>query len=103
MAQPGRAIGRDIGRDEAVEAEINSFITKRHNDRIARGEGERLAEEAWKASERRQVARTRAEVEHARLAWHRRLEIVYAVRSEEHRRIADALEGREATQPRGAA
>jgi hypothetical protein len=103
VAQPGRAISRDISRGEAVEAEINCFITKRHNERVARGEGERLAEEAWKASERRQVARRRAEVKHARLAWHRRLEIVYAVRSEEHGRIADALEGEEATQPKGAA
>jgi hypothetical protein len=67
VAQPGRAISRDISRGEAVEAEIDSFITKRPNDRVARGEGERLAEEAWKASERREEARRLAEVEHARL------------------------------------
>jgi hypothetical protein len=103
VARPGRAISCDISRGEAVEAEIDSFITKRHNDRVARGEGERLAEEAWKVSERREEARRLAEVEYVRLAWHRRLEIVYAGRSEEHGRIADALEGTEATQPKGAA
>ena len=76
VAQPGRAISRDISRGEAVEAEINTFITKRHNDRVARGEGERLAEEAWKASERREEARRRAEVEQGRLAWAIHLESV---------------------------
>jgi hypothetical protein len=39
MAQPGRAISRDISRGEAVEAEINSFITKRHNNRVAKRRG----------------------------------------------------------------
>src|SRR5215203_3846637 len=39
-AQPGQAIGRDISRGEIVEAEIDAFISKRH-DRRVRDEGER--------------------------------------------------------------
>ncbi len=62
---PGQGIGRDISRGESVEAEINSFIAKRHNDRIA-GEGERLPEELWMESERRHNARRREE---NRAAW----------------------------------
>jgi hypothetical protein len=92
VAQPGRAISRDISRGEAVEAEINCFITKRHNDRVARGEGERLAEEAWKASERREEARRRAEVEQSRLAWAIHLRGVYARRKEEYERLVETLE-----------
>jgi predicted metal-dependent peptidase len=83
MAHPGRAISRDISRGEAVESEINSFITKRHNDRAARGEGERLAEEA----------RRRVEEEHARLAWAKHLRAVYARRKEEYERLVERLEG----------
>jgi hypothetical protein len=62
---PGQGIGRDISRGESVEAEINSFIAKRHNDRIA-GEGERLPEELWMESERRHNTRRREE---NRAAW----------------------------------
>jgi hypothetical protein len=38
---PGAALPRDISRGEQVGHEINAFVTKRHNDRVARGEGER--------------------------------------------------------------
>ena len=93
MAHPGRAISRDTSRGEAVEAEIDSFITKRHNDRAASGEGERLAEEAWKASERREQARRRVEEEHARLVWAKHLRAVYARRKEEYERLVVRLEG----------
>ncbi len=61
----GQGIGHDISRGESVEAEINSFIAKRHNDRIA-GEGERLPKELWMESERRHNARRREE---NRAAW----------------------------------
>ena len=64
-AQPGQAIGRDIARGEATEKEIDSFISKRHRNRVAT-EGERQAEESWKASERAYSARRREE---NRLAW----------------------------------
>jgi hypothetical protein len=59
-AQPGRGIGRDIGR--AVERELDAFISRRHEQRV-KTEGERQIEEAWRESvrayeeKRRQVAR----------------------------------------------
>jgi hypothetical protein len=65
-AQPGRAIGRDIGRGEAVEAEMDAFISKRHDRRVAE-EGERQAEEAWRASVR---AYEEKRQRMARLEWH---------------------------------
>jgi hypothetical protein len=41
---PGAALPRDISRGEQIGHEINAFVTKRHNDRVARGEGERAVE-----------------------------------------------------------
>jgi hypothetical protein len=46
-AQPGRDIGRDIGRGEAMEHELDAFISKRHEQRL-KTEGERQIEEAWR-------------------------------------------------------
>jgi hypothetical protein len=48
---PGAALPRDIAAGEHVEHEIDAFISRRHRDRVAT-EGERQAEEHWKASER---------------------------------------------------
>jgi hypothetical protein len=64
-AQPGRGIGRDIGRGEAVERELDAFISKRHEQRV-QAEGERLALEMWQESERRHAERRREEM---RAAW----------------------------------
>jgi hypothetical protein len=64
-AQPGRGIGRDIGRGEAVEHELDAFISKRHRERV-KSEGERQLEEAWRESARRAEARRREEM---RAAW----------------------------------
>ena len=41
---PAAALPRDISRGEQVGHEINAFVTKRHNDRVTRGEGERAVE-----------------------------------------------------------
>jgi hypothetical protein len=32
--EPGRGIGRDIGRGEAVEHKLDAFISKRHEQRV---------------------------------------------------------------------
>jgi hypothetical protein len=68
-AQPGRGIGRDIGRGEAVEHELDAFISKRHERRV-KSEGERQAEEAWKESVRRYEARRREENRQAWASFH---------------------------------
>jgi hypothetical protein len=65
MHEPGRAIGRDISRGEAVEHELDRLIEKRHDRRVV-AEGERPAEEMWAESERRHNARRREE---NRAAW----------------------------------
>jgi hypothetical protein len=65
LAKPGQDIGRDIGRSEAVEGDLDGLIERRHDRRVT-VEGERPAEEAWQESERRQEARGREE---NRAAW----------------------------------
>ncbi len=100
-AQPGRGIGRDIGRGEGVERELDAFIIKRHEQRV-QTEGERLTEEAFRESERRQEQRRREENRGDWLAWYRRLERGYLERAAEFGRRADALEIDRATQPKGA-
>jgi hypothetical protein len=82
-AQPGRAIGRDIGRGEAVEPEMDAFISKRHDRRVAE-EGERQAEEPWRASVRAcEEKRQRM----ARLEWH----AFHCGQAERHRATLQAL------------
>jgi hypothetical protein len=101
-AQLGRAIGRDIGWGETVEADLDRFIALRHEKRV-KTEGERQLEEAWRESERRAEARRREENRGGWLSWYRRLERGYLERAAECGRRADALELDGATQPKGAA
>ena len=65
----GVGLNRNLGSltapGEAVEQELDAFISRRDADRV-KSEGERAAEEAWMASERRYNARIREE---NRLAW----------------------------------
>jgi hypothetical protein len=88
--EPGQFIGRDISRGESVEAEINSFISKRH-ERCVKMEEERPIEDVWRASERRQEARRREE---NRLAWQSyfsRLAKSLRARAEEYDQRAQTL------------
>ena len=65
----GAALNRNLGSltapGEAVEAELDRLITRRHDARVS-SEGERLAEEMWRESERRHAERRREEM---RAAW----------------------------------
>jgi hypothetical protein len=63
--QPGRAIGRDISKGEAVEHEIDAFISRRDGQR-RQAEGERAEKEAWQASVRTYEA---GRSEEMRSAW----------------------------------
>ena len=56
----------DIAKISVVEAELDNFISRRHEKRIQ--EGERPAEEMWTESERRYAARR---LEENRAAWRR--------------------------------
>jgi hypothetical protein len=87
---PGAALPRDIAAGEHVEKEIDQFISRRHEHRVA-SECERNEEVAWKASERRAEARRREE---NRLAWYAyfcRLAESLRSRAEEYDQRADVL------------
>ena len=83
--EPGRAIGRVISRDEAIEHEIDAFISKRYEQQArVRKRGGRAVEEARRASERHQEARQQGRCgDQGRMAMCRHLEAVYARRSAE--------------------
>ena len=65
----GAALNRNLGRPtvpgEAVERELDAFISRRHEQRV-QTEGERLALEMWQESERKYAERRR---EANRQAW----------------------------------
>ena len=65
MREPGRSISRDIARGEAVEHELDAFISRQHDRRVV-DEGERPAEASWMESERRHDVGRR---EAMRAAW----------------------------------
>ncbi len=48
----GSGLNRDITSSERAETELDSFISRRHNQRV-KSEGERDEEAAWRESERR--------------------------------------------------
>ncbi len=91
-SEPGRFVSRDIARGEAVEHELDAFVSKRHDQRVA-SEGERAVEEVWVDAERRQAAHRREENQHHWYEWHRYRADLYKGLSEEHARLAQGLGG----------
>ena len=65
ITEPGKGISRDIARGEAVEKELDVFVSRRDTKR-RESEGERAVEELWQVSERLHDADRRAE---NRAAW----------------------------------
>ena len=47
MSNPGRAIGREIATGEGADAQIDAFISRRHEQR-QKSEGERALEDLWR-------------------------------------------------------
>lgn len=82
--------GREIARGEAVEKELDVFITRRHEKR-RESEPERELEELWKESERREEARRREENRAGWYGWHRHRAALYARLSAEHGAKAEKL------------
>jgi hypothetical protein len=97
---PGRAIGRDIARGEAVEHELDSFISKRHADRV-RDEGGRPEEEAWRESERHHEAARRAQNARAWYEYH--LDAAGRLRATLSALVAHHEQEAQKYQPKGAA
>jgi len=83
----------EVTRGKLVEAELNQFIEKRHDQRVS-DEGERPAEEAWAESEGRYIARRREENRVAWVAYYRRLTSAVWVWAEEYDAKALQLENR---------
>lgn len=93
---PGAALPRNIGSasapGEAVEHDLDAFISRRDTQR-RHDEGERAVEESWRESERREEARRADEERIGRVGVFRHLQRVYAARSLECGHAADELEG----------
>jgi len=81
----------EVTRSKLVEAELNQFIEKRHDQRVS-DEGQRPAEEAWAESQRSCFARRREENRVAWVAYYRRLASALWVRAEEYDAKALQLE-----------
>jgi len=62
----GAGLSRDISKGEAVEADLEAFITRRHDYRVAK-EGHRPSEEMYEESTRRYQEQMHAT---ARVEWH---------------------------------
>jgi hypothetical protein len=99
----GAGLSRDISKGEAVEADLEAFITRRHDYRVAK-EGHRPSEEMYEESTRRYQEQMRAT---ARVEWHlhhvsqaerlkRTLEALVVDHEEQASKLMD-------TQPKGAA
>ena len=63
-------VARDISAGEKVEGELDIFISRRHDKRVAE-QGERVQEELWRASERRDAEQRREENRAAWCEYHR--------------------------------
>jgi hypothetical protein len=83
MMGPGQAIGRDSSKGEAVEHELDAFISRRGKQR-RQTEGEQPALEVWMESERRYDEHRRQE---NRLAWRE----YHQDQAERHRRTLEGL------------
>ncbi len=84
--------GREIAKGEAVEHELDAFISKRH-DRRVKDEGERQVEEMWKARSRLEAARRRRELDAEWCGWHESRAVLYRRLSAEHEAAAERLAG----------
>jgi hypothetical protein len=78
-----RNLGSPTAPGDAVERELDAFISKRHEQRV-QAEGERLALEMWQESERKYAERRR---EANRQAW----TSFHEEQAERHRAVLDSL------------
>ena len=87
-----REIGREIAAGERAEAELDSFISRRHEQR-RKSESECELEAAWAAAEKREAARRRKENRAAWYSWHAHRAELFARLSAEHGAAAEGLLG----------
>jgi hypothetical protein len=77
--------------EEAAEAQLERFITQRHEKRVA-DEGERQAEEMWRESVRRFHERSEAEMRERWVEYHTHMATLHGRLAEEHEAKALELE-----------
>jgi hypothetical protein len=87
---PGAGIGRDIAKGEAVETEIDVFISRRDAER-RKSEPERELEAVWRAFERIHEAARRREARAGWYSWHAHRAELYGRLSREHAATAEEL------------
>jgi hypothetical protein len=81
----------DVARTEMVEAELDTFISRRH-DKRAKGEGgERAAEEAWQESARRETVKLREATRAELSLYYEHMAELHTRLAEEHRQKAQKL------------
>ena len=85
-----RDIGRAIASGERAEAELDSFISRRHEQR-RKSEPERELEAAWVAAEKLQEAARRRENRAGWYGWHMHRAELYGQLSREHAATAEGL------------
>ncbi len=90
MSNPGAGISRDIAAGERAETEIDSFISRRHEQR-RKSEPEREMEAVWRAYERVQEAARRRENRAGWYGWHMHRAELYGRLSREHAATAEGL------------
>ncbi len=90
MKEPGQALNRDIAAGEAVEHELDAFISRRHEQR-RKSESERELEAVWRVSERVLEAARRREARAGWYSWHAHRAELYARLSAEHEAAAEGL------------
>jgi hypothetical protein len=66
VREPGAGIGREMAAAERADAQIDAFISRRHEQRV-RSEPERALDEAWREADRRLDVRRRRQT---RAEWH---------------------------------
>ena len=93
MRGPGAAIGREIASGERAETELDSFISRRHEQR-RKSEPERELEVAWVAAEKLQEAARRRENRAGWYGWHMHRAELYGRLSREHEAAAAGLMGK---------
>ena len=88
-----RGIGWEIATGNRADAEVDAFISRRHEQR-RKSEPERETEAVWVEAERREAARRRAENRAGWwCSWHLHRASLYARLSAEHQATADGLMG----------
>jgi phosphoenolpyruvate-protein kinase (PTS system EI component) len=85
-------LARDTRSPEAAEAQLERFITQRHERRV-QTEGERAAEEIWRESVARFHERSEAEMRSRWIDFHQNMRRLHSNLAAEHEAKAEKLLG----------